>query len=70
MDNDKWVVKSKGVWGGLIAFVPALFMAFGWEAGDLAGIEDLGNQVIAGVVAVAALVAIVGRFVATKQLHI
>ena len=69
MSGDKFAMKSKGVWGGIIAFIPSLAMALGWELGDLGGVEDLGNQVIAGVVALAALGAIVGRFVAGSELY-
>ena len=69
--DDKFVLKSKGVWGGLIAFIPSLALAFGVDVGDasLAEAEGHGNQVIAGVAALGALGAIIGRFVSSSQLY-
>ncbi len=69
MNADKFALKSKGVWGGVIALIPSLALLFGWDASSLAEVEGLGNQIIGGVAAAGALAAIIGRLVAGSELY-
>lgn len=69
MDNTKFILASKTVWGGIVAFVGAtapLWSKYIAPADMQSGI-DAGGQVMAGL---GSLVAVVGRVLATTALTI
>ena len=56
--ESKWIAKSLTIWGGVVAALPGLFMALGWDI-DVAGLEAAGVAVIQGISVVAGFVMVV-----------
>jgi len=59
--NEKWIGKSMTIWGGIVAALPGVFMALGWDI-DIGGIEAAGTAVIQGLsVLIGFVMVVVGR---------
>ena len=66
--DSKWVGKSLTVWGGLVAILPGLGLMFGFELGDIAGLQAAGTAAINGIATVAGFFMVVfGRKKASKD---
>ena len=63
----KFVLKSKTIWGVIIAAVPTILAQFGVDVGSTELINGWANEIIE---AFGSLLAIYGRFVADTAVHV
>ncbi len=63
------ILKSKTIWGVLIAAIPTLLGFFGLQVGDIGVFTDLANNAVDSLVTLAgSALAVYGRIVAVKGL--
>lgn len=65
--EEKFVLRSKTIWGAIITAIPTVVLALGWDLGDPEVIAGWGNEII---VAIGAILAIYGRITAKGPLNL
>ncbi len=67
MENSKFILKSKTIWGVLIAAVPTILAQFGYDMGNPELLNGIVNEIFE---VVGAVLAVFGRIVAEGPIAI